>query len=282
MTFITITASVGKNGQNKVQDTFPMQIMLNKFIIPGCLKPTQMLAVDGIIGKKTIAAIRDFQRRICGFSNPDGRIDPGGETLKALNGPLIWAKPSAADTTREWAIALEAISIGLVEFKLVNRALGVVNKLAIRNPGISQVSVNKSFSERWVSFQTSLASGFDDFDNVSASFSKADPLKGGYMMTLGWLGSVPVSLIPAKSFSQACPVTPVGTVSVSPAFSSILGCNLASGFGSLGQVKMLSLSQQLEFPKVIITPDPKPVPYPVDPNLWSPLSSFTKQLLLAP
>lgn len=281
MTFVNITASVGKNGQNKVQDTFPMQIMLNKFIIPGCLKPTQMLAVDGIIGKKTIAAIRDFQRRICGFSNPDGRIDPGGKTLNALNGPLIWAKPLAEDKTSEWAIALGAIGSGLVEFKLVNRATGVVHKLAIRNPGILPVSVSKSFAERWVSFKTFLASGFDDFNNVSASFSKAGA-GGEYNMALGWLGKVPVSPFPVSSFTQMCPLV------IPDKFHSatLLGCDPSFGSGKLGAVKLdRSFSQQLEFP--IITPSspsPVPTPYPTtpNPNLWSPVSSFTKQLLLAP
>jgi hypothetical protein len=42
------------------------------------------LAVDGLAWAKTIAAIRRFQNVACGFKWPDGRIDPGGKTWKAL------------------------------------------------------------------------------------------------------------------------------------------------------------------------------------------------------
>ena len=274
MTFVNITASVGKNGQNKMQDTMPMQILLNKFIMPGCLKPTPILLTDGIVGNKTISAIRDFQHRICGFSNPDGRIDPGGETLHALNGPLIWAKPLAADTTREWAIALGAIGSGLVEFKLVNRATGVVHKLSIRNPGILPVSVNKSFCDRWVSFKTFLASGFGDFNNVSASFSKAGTV-GEYKMTFGWLGSVPVLPYPGHSFAQTCPA-PISLGGGSGSGSaSLLGCSLVLGSGKLGAVKVdQTYSQQL------VVPDTPPY-VPSGPNLWSPFQEY-RQLLLSP
>jgi hypothetical protein len=65
-----ITGSVGKNGDNKKADVITVQ---------GLLK----IKDDGICGKGTVGAIEQFQASI-GFSNPDGRIDMGGNTWKKL------------------------------------------------------------------------------------------------------------------------------------------------------------------------------------------------------
>ena len=43
---------------------------------------TKLLAVDGIVGQKTLAAISEFQTSYTGET--DGRIDPDGQTLKRL------------------------------------------------------------------------------------------------------------------------------------------------------------------------------------------------------
>jgi len=91
----TLTASVGQGGKNtKPADNAWVQMSLNKFIVPGCLGKLKPLTPDGIIGPKTIAAIKTFQRGIVGFRNPDGRVDPGGATLAALDGPVKWPKQS--------------------------------------------------------------------------------------------------------------------------------------------------------------------------------------------
>ena len=147
--YVNITASVGKNGINKIEDVYPVQILLNKFIIPGCLKPTGILQQDGDVGNKTIAAIKDFQRRIVGFSNPDGRVDPGGKTIKALNGPLKWASAAthSAESTKEWALGLGAIKSGLIEFDLVNRASATMKKLVVRNTGITSLTISKNLHD---------------------------------------------------------------------------------------------------------------------------------------
>jgi hypothetical protein len=44
--------------------------------------PSPELAVDGAVGPKTIGAIEKYQRAIGGTC--DGRVDPGGATLRAL------------------------------------------------------------------------------------------------------------------------------------------------------------------------------------------------------
>jgi len=95
-----LTTSIGQGGKNiNPADNAWVQMSLNKFIVPGCLSRLKPLTPDGIIGPKTIAAIKRFQRDIVGFRNPDGRVDPGGATQAALDGPVRWPK---ARTVSAW------------------------------------------------------------------------------------------------------------------------------------------------------------------------------------
>lgn len=72
-----ITGSVGKKGDNKVEDVKIVQELFNKL--------GNNFKGSGKCGPKTIMAIRKYQRGL-GFSKPDGRIDPGGRTWQALSG----------------------------------------------------------------------------------------------------------------------------------------------------------------------------------------------------
>jgi peptidoglycan hydrolase-like protein with peptidoglycan-binding domain len=75
-----ISASVGKGGRNKPEDVRLVQRLLNDARVRE--KSGERLVVDGIAGPKTDAAILQFQG---GHSVArDGRIDPGGPTLKRL------------------------------------------------------------------------------------------------------------------------------------------------------------------------------------------------------
>lgn len=78
----TITGSVGRGGKNyPPSDVMTVQYLLN--CVPATHGgPAKELAVDGAAGPKTIAAIEGFQRKLGGFA--DGRVDPGGATLRAL------------------------------------------------------------------------------------------------------------------------------------------------------------------------------------------------------
>ena len=80
-----ISGSVGKGGVNHQSDVKTIQILLNLNTDP--LTPLAPLQEDGKIGAKTILAIEEFQRRT-GMSAPDGRVDPGGGTLKKLREAL--------------------------------------------------------------------------------------------------------------------------------------------------------------------------------------------------
>jgi peptidoglycan hydrolase-like protein with peptidoglycan-binding domain len=75
-----IRSSVGEGGWNDRQDVGVVQYLLNVVRKRSGATP---LAVDGIVGPKTLAAIREFQQ-----SNSlvvDGRVDPGHATILLLN-----------------------------------------------------------------------------------------------------------------------------------------------------------------------------------------------------
>ncbi len=74
---ISIQGSVGRRGDNRPADTRKIQKALNERY------PTHALGVDGDCGAKTIRRIERFQRTF--MEDPDGRVDPGGRTLRKLN-----------------------------------------------------------------------------------------------------------------------------------------------------------------------------------------------------
>jgi hypothetical protein len=93
----TISASVGAGGRNLAADVRTVQELLNG-VPTASGGPTPLLAVDGLVGPKTVGAIQRFQRTQFGWA--DGRADPGGPTitrLTALTAP-IGAKPATAGT----------------------------------------------------------------------------------------------------------------------------------------------------------------------------------------
>lgn len=77
-----IQESVGRGGVNRIQDVATVQALLNQCL--HLLEPLAVLQSDGIAREETIAAIEAFQRRVLGAARPDGRVDPGGRTLRAL------------------------------------------------------------------------------------------------------------------------------------------------------------------------------------------------------
>jgi peptidoglycan hydrolase-like protein with peptidoglycan-binding domain len=80
----SITKAVGKGVTNLNKgDVKVVQQLLNRHRPP----PFALVNEDGIIGVQTIAAIEEFQRRVVKMSQPDGRVDPGGTTLRMLSEP---------------------------------------------------------------------------------------------------------------------------------------------------------------------------------------------------
>jgi len=83
----TITAKVGDGGKNNSADVIAIQTLLQKW---EWVEPK--VTVTGICSGKaddpTVQAIKNFQSKF--LPSPDGRIDPGGTTLKKLDSvPLI-------------------------------------------------------------------------------------------------------------------------------------------------------------------------------------------------
>lgn len=77
-----ITGSVGENGVNRLEDVRIIQSLLNQ-VLPEKGGPSPLLTVDGVVGPKTISAIRKFQQHH--HLPADARIDPNGQTLEKLN-----------------------------------------------------------------------------------------------------------------------------------------------------------------------------------------------------
>jgi hypothetical protein len=77
-----ITGSVGKNGDNRRGDVMSVQTLLN---LPANRKARPSLRVSGEVDAATLAAIEHFQDKVLHMAAPDGRVDPGGRTWRALN-----------------------------------------------------------------------------------------------------------------------------------------------------------------------------------------------------
>ncbi len=80
---MAIQHSVGTKGKNNRVDAKVIQAALNLAQSTN-FKLKNRLIVDGKIGKNTVTAIENFQKNIVTLSNPDGRVDAGGTTLKTL------------------------------------------------------------------------------------------------------------------------------------------------------------------------------------------------------
>jgi hypothetical protein len=78
----TITASVGRSGVNHPADVTVVQELLNHHI--ATLVPLMPVTISGTCDPQTMLMIEEFQRRVLRLPTPDGRVDPGGRTIRAL------------------------------------------------------------------------------------------------------------------------------------------------------------------------------------------------------
>ena len=76
---MSIAHSVGNGCTNAFADVVQVQSLLNEFRRDNGRKP---IAVDGKVGPHTTAAIQDFQQAVTHVV--DGRVDPNGRTMEAL------------------------------------------------------------------------------------------------------------------------------------------------------------------------------------------------------
>lgn len=75
-----IKRSVGKRGVNNRDDVKVVQNLLNRWMPP----PLALLAIDGMLGPKTINAIEQFQKTVVAITHVDGLIEPGKATWAVL------------------------------------------------------------------------------------------------------------------------------------------------------------------------------------------------------
>jgi hypothetical protein len=90
---VEISASVGAGGANRSEDVRTVQALLNRHVHALGLP---LLAIDDDAGDNTVTAIRAYQDKVVGLGKPDGKVDPGGRTWKALAAGKTVAAPSDA------------------------------------------------------------------------------------------------------------------------------------------------------------------------------------------
>jgi len=85
----SISGAVGKGPSvpNRSSDVMAVKALLNSYSDQKLRRcdPSQHLPVDSFVTPLLISRIEDFQRKVVGLQRPDGRVDPGGRTLRALN-----------------------------------------------------------------------------------------------------------------------------------------------------------------------------------------------------
>ena len=87
-----ISGSVGRGGLNRSEDVTTVQNLLQPHMSALGLPP---LEIDGDCGDNTRKAIRLYQKRVMGISNPDGRVDVGGRTWNSLAAGTTVTPPAA-------------------------------------------------------------------------------------------------------------------------------------------------------------------------------------------
>jgi putative chitinase len=83
---MSIQSSVGSEGVNAPGDVRLIQILLN--VALARFDTVRRLAIDGVCGAATQAAIHRFQRHGVALRRPNGSIEPGSETLECLRDAL--------------------------------------------------------------------------------------------------------------------------------------------------------------------------------------------------
>jgi len=84
MSSISKTIGKGVHTPPRDRDVLMVQQLLNKS------RPVSLgkIAEDGTIGPNTVAAIEEFQSRVVRMVGTDGRVDPNGATIRALESQL--------------------------------------------------------------------------------------------------------------------------------------------------------------------------------------------------
>jgi hypothetical protein len=134
---VTITASVGANGKNRYEDVRTIQDALNQVPVTDG-GPVPPLKVDGIVGPKTLGAIKKFQKQACGFQWPDGTVEVGRKTHQKLREFFVPSNPYVMP--RVYASLSEAMSwIFMAKVVLDSAGLFLSSGFKAGEPGLKLV-----------------------------------------------------------------------------------------------------------------------------------------------
>ena len=117
---VSILKSVGRGGVNTKADTRAIQAALNTVF------PAAPIEVDGLCGRNTIRRIERFQRRF--MRKPDGRVDPGGRTLRRLNGAVPASNDNWHGDSSRWPQAKKITSLDTRMRPKVRRVLAALRE----------------------------------------------------------------------------------------------------------------------------------------------------------
>ncbi len=99
----SLSGSVGKGGKNNRTDVIAVQGALNRCLGPA--GPSAYIATDGNPTDAFFAIIKRFQQFAVGSKKPDGKIDPGGVTYRALAAKLLRKRILVSlDAQMLWAV----------------------------------------------------------------------------------------------------------------------------------------------------------------------------------
>lgn len=135
-----IRESVGRGGRNPRGDVLTVQQLLNRHVRP----PARPSAESGVADVATIEAIVLFQRRVVRMRRPDGRVDPGGRTIRALADDP--SQPGAVETQTGYEMLTDQ-SVARPSYALMLQAYGayVRDSAPCKNPRIhNQCAVRMS------------------------------------------------------------------------------------------------------------------------------------------
>lgn len=128
----SISQPVGRGVSNlNRNDVLLVQQLLNRHR----LSTSAAIQEDGLVGPKTIAAIEEFQKRVVRMSIPDGRVDPGGATIRALSNSS--SSPVAPSAPAGSATVVYKDTLSANE-KIVDPYCVDVIKMVMKNAGCSK------------------------------------------------------------------------------------------------------------------------------------------------
>jgi hypothetical protein len=140
---MAITASVGRGGVNARGDVREVQRLLNRW---HAATGQPALSVDGDAGPRTVAAIAAYQAQVLGIARPDGRVDPGGRTWRALAAETAPAIPLSG---AQWWHANQArfpnsASLGDLAWPFRERATAFVEAMRAAGARVTVTSTRRN------------------------------------------------------------------------------------------------------------------------------------------